>query len=116
MDFRAPLGSGAQQRPRPQRAVSGGSYGSTLPKRPTLPSRLSSVRSVTQPVNLVDLTEEEFKSDRRNELAFSANKGGLVQSPDVINIEDDEDEPPAKRLKTSGSGLGLGSEIGRAHV
>ena len=102
MDPRAPLGGGAQQRPRPQRAVSGGGYGSALPKRPTLPSRLSSVRSVTQPVGVVDLTDDEVKTERRNELAFFGNKGNVVLSPDVINIEDDEDEPPAKRLKTSG--------------
>lgn len=111
MDPRAPLAGGGQQRPRPQPAVSGGSYGSsTLPKRPTLPSRLSTVRSVTDPVNVVDLTGEGLKRERRNEAAFLENREVLVQSPDLINIEDDEEEPPAKRLKTSGDGTRSGSD------
>ena len=110
MDLRAPLAGGAQQRPSPQRAVSGGSYGSsTLPKRPTLPSRLSTVRSVTDPANVVDLTGEGVKSEQRNEAAFLWNKE-FVQSPDYIKIEDDEREPPAKRLKTSEDKLRSGSD------
>ena len=102
MDHRAPLG--ATQRPRPpQRAVSGGSYGSSqLPKRPTLPSRLSSVRSASQPSDIVDLTSDGTNS---NELAFLGNREKLVGSPDVINLEDDDGEPPAKRMKTMGDGF-----------
>ena len=106
MDPRAPLGGGPQQRPRPQRAVSGGNYGSsTLPKRPTLPSRLSSVRSVTDPVHVVDLTGEGLKREPRNEVAFLGNKEAMVESPDGIKLEDDDEERPAKRLKTGGDGV-----------
>ena len=111
MDPSALLAGGAQQRPPPQRAVSGGSYGSSiLPKRPTLPSRLSTVRSVTEPVNVVDLTGEGGRSERRNEAAFLENREVLVESPDLIKIEEDEEEPPAKRLKTSADGMRSGSD------
>ena len=105
MDYREPP-TAAQQRPRaPQRAVSGGSYGSSqLPKRPTLPSRLSSVRSASQLANVVDLTGDGIKSEKSNAAAFLGNREQVVRSPDVIKIEDD-DEPPAKRAKTSGEGF-----------
>lgn len=98
---------GAAQRPRvPQRAVSGGaSYGSFLPKRPTLPTRLSSVRSASQPSNVVDLTSDGA-GDEKNAVAFMENREKMVNSPDVINLDDDDVEPPAKRVKTEREGLG----------
>ena len=111
MDSRPPLGS-VQQRPLPpQRAVSGGSYGSSqLPKRPTLPSRLSNIRSASQPVNVVDLTGDGIKSEKSNAVAFLGNREQVVSSPDVIKIEDDEEERPAKRAKTSGNAFRAGQD------
>lgn len=108
MDRRPGLGS--TQRPLPpQRAVSG-SY--TLQhglKRPQLPSRLSNLRSVSQPVNVVDLTSEGPKStDVRNSAAVLNNHGDLTNSPDVINLDGDESERPAKRAKTNRHALGEG--------
>ncbi|KAK3691002.1 RNA polymerase II mediator complex subunit [Vermiconidia calcicola] len=105
MDYRPPLG--AIQRPRaPQRAVSGGSYGSQqLPKRPTLPSRLSNVRSVSQPGDVVDLTADAAEGEKSNAAAFMDNRVKVVSSPDVIELEDDEVEPPTKRIKTEGNRL-----------
>ncbi|KAK4495399.1 hypothetical protein PRZ48_013730 [Zasmidium cellare] len=107
MDIRSTLGS-TQRPPPPQRAVSG-SY--TLQhglKRPQLPSRLSNLRSVSQPVNVVDLTADGAKStDVRNSAAFLNNQGSVYSSPDVINLDDD-DERPTKRVKTSGNALGKG--------
>ena len=110
MDHRASLGAGHQRPQPPQRAVSGGWYGSSqLPKRPTLPSRLSNIRSVSQPVKVVDLTGNGVKSESSNVAAFLGNREKVVSSPDVIKIEDDE-ERPAKRAKTSGDGLHAGED------
>lgn len=102
MDFRPPLG--AQRRPGPpQRAVSGGSYGGhTLPKRPPLPSRLSNVRSVSQPANIVDLTAEGMQAEGSGRGLASVGKEAMVTSPEVIDLDDDDAEPPAKRVKTMG--------------
>ena len=112
MDNRAPP-LGAPQRPRPpQRAISGGSFGLThqLPKRPPLPSRLTNVRSASQPV--VDLTSDGSQSARSNSAAFLGNKEKVMRSPEVINLEDDDGEPPAKRPKTMGDEFQSGSDNG----
>lgn len=102
MDRRASLGG---QGPRPpQRAASGGSYGLSqpAPKRPAPPSRLSKIRSVSQPANVVDLTSDGAAGDKSSVAAFVANSEPVVKSPDVIDLEDDDGEPPAKRAKTFG--------------
>lgn len=108
MEQRAPLGT-TKQRPRlPQRAVSGGghSVSQSVHQRPTLPSRLSNVRSVSQPVNLGDTASTEaVKSERSNTAAFLGNRD-VVSSPGVIKLDDDDEEPPAKRAKTSGDTFG----------
>lgn len=99
----------AQSRPLPPpRAVSNPYALQQALRRPQLPSRLSNVRSVSQPShqNVVDLTGDLPRAaDARNSAAFAHNDK-LYRSPDVINVDDDgESGRPAKRAKTSGHGL-----------
>lgn len=116
MDYRPPLS--AQRPAPPQRAVSGGSYGGhTLPKRPPLPSRLSNVRSISQPVNVVDLTADGVRAGGRSgRVLASASKDEMVTSPEVIDLEDDNIEPPAKRVKTAGEEFQATGEDGHSNV
>ena len=112
MDYRPPLGA---PRPRPpQRAVSGGSYGGhPLPKRPPLPSRLSSVRSASQPANLVDLTSDERARADGGGNMMDMGSQEVVKSPEVIEVDDDEAEQrPAKRAKTEGEEFQAAGEDG----
>lgn len=82
--------------------MSGGSYGGhSLPKRPPLPSHLSNVRSVSQPVNVVDLTAESMQVGGSRGVLDAGSKEEVVNSPEVIDLEDDA-ERPAKRAKTAG--------------
>lgn len=114
MDRRAPPGgpptTTTRRRPSAtlQRAASGGSYGFAhqIPKRPTLAttSGLSNVRSVSQPVDLEDLSER-VDAARENVAAYRENLGMMVRSPDALSSAEEEEEgddilqPPAKRMK-----------------
>lgn len=124
MDRRAPPpGATAIRRPSAtlQRAASGGSYGFAhqIPKRPTLAttSGLSNVRSVSQPVDLDDLSErvERLKD---NVAAYWENSGAMVRSPDGMSPEEEDDDeqedlqPPAKRARIArDSGRAEGEEM-----
>ncbi|KAK5164339.1 RNA polymerase II mediator complex subunit [Saxophila tyrrhenica] len=66
-------------------------------RRPSAPQRA--------PVDVVDLTAERGRQEKRNGVDFMGRSDAMVTSPDVISIEDDEAEPPAKRTKTSGDGF-----------
>lgn len=105
--------SGTSRPQPPQRAVSGSSLQYAKPlARLNQPSRLSNVRSVSQPSHLVDLTDDV---EARNNLAFVQNKDLVTTSPQVIDIVDSEDDgqPPTKKAKLSGSELH--SEIDNGH-
>ncbi|CAK3785023.1 Mediator of RNA polymerase II transcription subunit 12 [Lecanosticta acicola] len=100
----------ATQRPLPPHRAVSGSY--TLQqglRRPPLPSRLSNVRSVSQPTpnNVVDLTGDAPKSTHaKNTAAFLSNHDDVSRSPDVMNLEDEDDNGrPAKRAKIGGHGF-----------
>ena len=87
--------------------MSGGHYALSHPaaKRATLPPRLSAIRSVSQPANFIDLTSRTAGVERSNAAAYWGNTE-VVTSPDVIHLDDDFAEPPAKRVKTEGADLG----------
>ncbi|KAK4539851.1 hypothetical protein LTR36_010312 [Oleoguttula mirabilis] len=90
----------------PQRAVSGSAlHFSKLQTRPSLPSRLSSVRSVSQPAHVVDLTADGPQHARRGGLALVSNQEQVYGSPGGIEVEVEDGEPPAKRAKTAGDGF-----------
>lgn len=110
MDTRRSQPRLGQERPLPPaRSVShsGLHFAKPHTTRPTLPSRLSNVRSVSQPLNVVDLTERVG-----NVAAFLSNREKVCMSPDVIEVEDEDgdgdEEPPAKRAKTAGDGFRAG--------
>jgi mediator of RNA polymerase II transcription subunit 12, fungi type len=108
MDNRAPLSATTATRPPPpQRSVSGSALHFAKPStRPSLSSRLSSVRSVSNPVNVVDLTSETpVPPEERNRAAFLGNADRVVSSPSVIDLSGEDDEPPAKRAKTTTTGF-----------
>ncbi|KAK3674384.1 RNA polymerase II mediator complex subunit [Recurvomyces mirabilis] len=99
MDHRRPLSAAATTtRPLPpQRAVSGSAL--YFPKPIGRPSRLSSVRSVSQSAaGVVDLTAES--AGRNHGGVFGERRETLlVGSPEVIELEDEEEQRPAKRAK-----------------
>ncbi|KAK4892892.1 RNA polymerase II mediator complex subunit [Elasticomyces elasticus] len=106
----------------PQRAVSGSSalYFAKPQTRPALPSRLSSVRSVSQPAKIVDLTDGS-RGAGKGKAAYSGLRENVVSSPEVVEIEDEEEEeddggPPAKRVKTTTDGFRAESEDGDMDV
>ncbi|KAK4966440.1 RNA polymerase II mediator complex subunit [Elasticomyces elasticus] len=106
----------------PQRAVSGSSalYFAKPQTRPALPSRLSSVRSVSQPAKIVDLTDGS-RGAGKGKAPYSGLRENVVISPEVVEIEDEEEEeddggPPAKRVKTTTDGFRAESEDGDVDV
>ncbi|KAK5717339.1 RNA polymerase II mediator complex subunit [Elasticomyces elasticus] len=106
----------------PQRAASGSSalYFAKPQTRPALPSRLSSVRSVSQPAKIVDLTDGS-RGAGKGKVAYSGLRENVVTSPAVVEIEDEEEEendsgPPAKRVKTTTDGFRAESEDGDVDV
>ncbi|KXT00562.1 hypothetical protein AC578_5231 [Pseudocercospora eumusae] len=112
MDNRPALGL---QRPLPpQRALTGSYALQHALKRTPQPSRLNNVRSVSQPVNIVDLTADGARIDARNAAAFLNNADRLYASPHVINLDDDDKQRPAKRAKTAGRGFRAGGNISEA--
>jgi len=56
-------------------------------------------------VNVVDLTAEHEGRGKSKLRDFMGDQEKMVTSPDVINIEDDDEQPPAKRTKTGGHGF-----------
>ncbi|WPH01430.1 Hypothetical protein R9X50_00427600 [Acrodontium crateriforme] len=121
MDIPRNASLSAAPRPQtPQRTVSGTDLQYSKPlARLNHPSRLSNVRSVSQPSHLIDLTDHV---ETRNTLAFFQNRELVTASPQVIDFVDSEDDgqPPAKKLKLSASDLQYGDnagseEIDRAH-
>lgn len=105
MDIRASLGT-AHHRSRaqvPQRAVTGGPHALLQPPgiRMTLPPKLSAVRSTSQPIKFVDLTDASVEDRKRSFLPLSQN-ADFVTSPDDVNAPEEELEPPAKRIKREG--------------
>ncbi|KAK5740140.1 RNA polymerase II mediator complex subunit [Elasticomyces elasticus] len=105
----------------PQRAASGSSalYFAKPQTRPALPSRLSSVRSVSQPAKIVDLTDGS-RGAGKGKAAYSGLRENVVTSPEVVEIEDEEEEddggPPAKRAKTTTDGFRAENEDGDVDV
>nr|POE90145.1 mediator of rna polymerase ii transcription subunit 12 [Quercus suber] len=94
--------------PRPlpaQRAVTqNGLQHHKTPARTGLPSRLSTVRSVSQPAaDAPNSTGETISGPFKNDVSFTSNRDNLAHFPDAIEIQDDTLEPPAKRAKTAGS-------------
>ncbi|KAK5113154.1 hypothetical protein LTR85_010972 [Meristemomyces frigidus] len=90
----------------PQRAVSGSAlHFPKLQTRPSLPSRLSNVRSVSQPAHVVDLTADGPQHARRSMLGFVSNQEQVYGSPGVIGVEEEDGERPTKRAKTAGDGF-----------
>ncbi|KAK4609375.1 Mediator of RNA polymerase II transcription subunit 12 [Fulvia fulva] len=106
MDYRP--GYGTQRPLPPQRAVSGSYALQQGLRKPPLPSRLNNVRSVSQPINVVDLTSDGAKVGPRNTAAFLHNNASVYSSPDVIDVDDVDSERPAKRAKI-GSGHAVGT-------
>lgn len=78
-----------------------------LHTRPSLPSRLSSVSSGSQPgkSNVVDLTADGTQQARRSGLGVVSSQEQVYGSPGVIEVEDDDGERPAKRAKMRGDGF-----------
>ncbi|KAK5679505.1 RNA polymerase II mediator complex subunit [Elasticomyces elasticus] len=106
----------------PQRAASGSSalYFAKSQTRPALPSRLSSVRSVSQPAKIVDLTDGS-RGAGKVKAAYSGLRENVVTSPEVVEIEDEQEEeddggPPAKRAKTTTDGFRAENEDGDVDV
>ncbi|RMZ10153.1 hypothetical protein D0860_03957 [Hortaea werneckii] len=86
----------------PKRAVSSGALSQPEPpSRPGLPSRLSDVRSVSQPSKLVDLTTER-EPERGNDgpavLGIQERRTGIALGQGQEGQEGDR-ERPAKRMK-----------------
>lgn len=119
MDNRMPL-SATRPTP-PQRAGSGNTSHFSRPQtRPSLPSRLSNVSSASQAGNVVDLTSDGPSRVGRDHGAFLSNQDNTYNSPSVIDLDDEDGGPPAKRAKTTGSGFraeedGLLGERDSAH-
>ncbi|EMC98551.1 hypothetical protein BAUCODRAFT_66410, partial [Baudoinia panamericana UAMH 10762] len=111
MDKRTTLSTLTRPTP-PQRAASGSSVYFAKPGvRPSLPSRLSSVRSASQPSHVVDLTAEGLQASRRGSAASFGLNGSVCTSPDIIQVDDEEDgQPPAKRARLTGDGLRAGGD------
>ncbi|GAB7359604.1 hypothetical protein MBLNU230_g6788t1 [Neophaeotheca triangularis] len=101
---------GTQRPSLPQRSYSNSLQSqspsqSQLPNRPNLPSRLSNVRSISQPVGRpVDVPKDGTNGEVRNRQAYAKNAiagdGAIPQ--DVIDLEDGEEGPPMKKAKTIG--------------
>ncbi|KAI6802374.1 hypothetical protein KC360_g846 [Hortaea werneckii] len=109
MDNQIPLS--VPRRPPPsQRTVSSGALSQLEPpSRPGLPSRLSNVRSVSQPSKLADLTTEgdpERGNDGPPMLGVQERETGVLVERGQEGQEGEE-ERPAKRLKT-------GREVGHS--
>ncbi|KAK0767479.1 RNA polymerase II mediator complex subunit, partial [Friedmanniomyces endolithicus] len=116
MDRRLPLSAVTTTRPLPpQRTLSGSSalYFSKPQTRPTLPSRLSSVRSVSQPTAVIDLTADGKHGLGRSEATYLGKHGSVVISPEGVEVDGEEDEdededyagPPAKRARITRDGF-----------
>ncbi|KAK3648516.1 RNA polymerase II mediator complex subunit [Elasticomyces elasticus] len=106
----------------PQRAASGSSalYFAQPQTRPALPSRLSSVRSVSQPAKIVDLTDGS-RGAGKGKAVYGGLRENVVTSPEVVEIEDEEEEeddggPPAKRVKTTTDGFRAENKDGDVDV
>lgn len=102
MDHRPPPGS--QRPPPPQRAVSSSYALQQGLRRVPQPSRLQNVRSVSQPGNLVDLTNDGARAGVRNAAAFLGNYG-TVSSPGLIQETGGDGPRPAKRARTESHAL-----------
>ncbi|KAK1057219.1 RNA polymerase II mediator complex subunit [Friedmanniomyces endolithicus] len=124
MDRRLPLSAVTTTRPPPpQRTLSGSSalYFSKPQTRPTPPSRLSSVRSVSQPTAVIDLTADGKHGLGRSEVAYFGKHGSVVISPEGVEVDGEEDEdededyagPPAKRARITRDGFRAEGEDGR---
>ncbi|TKA69974.1 hypothetical protein B0A55_08064 [Friedmanniomyces simplex] len=106
------------------RTVSGSSalYFAKPQTRPALPSQLSSVRSVSQPTNVIDLTADGSHAVGRGEGAYFGKRGSVVTSPDNIEVneqeEEDEEEAgrPAKRARITTDGFRAGDGDGNMDV
>ncbi|RMY24605.1 hypothetical protein D0867_01265 [Hortaea werneckii] len=86
----------------PQRAVSSGALSHPEPPtRPGLPSRLSNVRSVSQPSKLLDLTAERVPERGNDGLAVLGNEETETGAPSEQGQEGHkgDGEPPAKKVK-----------------
>ncbi|TKA23920.1 hypothetical protein B0A50_06425 [Salinomyces thailandicus] len=85
----------------PQRAVSGSALQFPKPHpRSNFPSRLSNVRSISQPTNTIDLTLDAIHQATRHNGALIGDRNNTVGSPGVIEVQDGDGERPAKRAKT----------------
>lgn len=97
------LGNTHHRPPLPQRAVSQSGLQYHNPAaRSGLPSHLTTVRSASQPLIALDLTADGATPRSRNSVSFSMNQESIVRAPDVIEVQDAEFEPSAKRAKTEG--------------
>ncbi|KXL45584.1 hypothetical protein M433DRAFT_64607, partial [Acidomyces richmondensis BFW] len=110
MDNRPALS--ANPRPPPlHRAVSGGGLPFAKPaSRPSLPARLSTARSVSQPTKVVDLTTDAPARGDKSRSSLFGNGDGVVSSPGVIEVSGEEDEPQAKRAKVGSADGGWEKE------
>ena len=78
---------------------------------------------MSQPANVVDLTVDESRLRARDYAVAIAGNTEIVQStsPEIIDLEDEDYEPPAKRIKAVGSEFsprepGVGGEQDEAHL
>lgn len=99
MDNRPTLSANPRPHP-PLRAVSGGGLPFAKPQsHPSLPSRLSTVRSVSHPTKVVDLTSDAPAYGEKTCFSLLGEGDNIVSSPGVIDLSGEDEEPPAKRAK-----------------
>ena len=71
---------------------------------------------MSQPVNIVDLTAEGTRAEGSGRVLGVGSKEAMVTSPDVIDIEEDESGPPAKRVKMTGDDFQAAGEEGPSKI